>query len=1085
METVEKMFNIESVSYHKNLISMNESLVTQSYNLLSNINKVLKIGLMLTLIFLCPFNNIYSQGLKKEITGRVIDEKGEYIIGASVIEINSTPINGTTTDLYGNYVISVSSSNSVLKFSFVGYEDQEIRVGADNVLDVTLREKTSVLDEVTVVAFGVQKKTDLIGSVTSIKPSELKGPTSNITQMLAGQAAGVISYQQTGEPGEDNANFFVRGITSFGVGKVDPLILIDGMELSVTELARLRPDDIESFSIFKDATSTALYGARGANGVIYVTTKQGKEGRPVVAFRAESSISQPTKNVEFADPVTYMKLYNDAQYSRDPFSVPFYSQEKIDYTQSGLYPNIFPAVDWRSELFKNSAFNHRYDLSVSGGGKVASYFVSGSYSQDNGILKVNKMNNFNNNISLKSYTLRANVNINLTPSTEMIVRLNGNFDDYTGPIEGGGSIYEKMVRTSPVDFPAYYPVNEESKYIHHIMFGGLRDRSYENPYAEMVRGYKEYSRSLMMAQLEFKQNLSFITEGLNFRAMFNTNRLSRFDMIRSYNPFFYDLVAYDRKTGEYAISRINETTGTEFLDFDLDEDERKQESIIYFESALSYSKEIAEKHAVNAMLVYILRSQQNANASSLQLSLPARNMGISGRTTYSYDERYFAEFNFGYNGSERFHRDKRFGFFPSFGLAWLISNESFWLPLKETINMFKLRATYGYVGNDQIGANNDRFFYLSNVNMNSNNKYTFGRETNYTRPGVEVTQYANPAVTWEVSEKVNLALELGLFSEWNIQFDAFKERRRNILMSRADIPSTMGLTAPVRANIGEASSNGFEVSTDFSHHFTNDFWMQVRGNFTYATNKYEVYEEPEYEKEWWKSRIGYPIQQPYGYIAERLFVDDEEVANSPRQQFGNAVNIAGDIKYRDINGDGEITPLDQVPIGFPLTPEIIYGSGISTGYKGLDFSVFFQGSARSSFWMGGRVQSTTGPVNVEPFVGGKQILAAFADSHYSLDNPDLYALWPRLSTTAQQNNTQLSTWWLNDGRFLRLKRAEIGYSLPTRIAQKAHLQTLRIYASGSNLLLWSKFKLWDVEMGGNGLGYPLQRVFNLGVNLTF
>lgn len=1043
-------------------------------------NRLIKIILFSLLCLLIAPQMIYSQE-KKRISGRVIDESGEVLIGVTVIEKDSDPVNGTTTDVNGNYELRVASTNSILQFRYIGYEEHEIRVGGDNIIDVRLMESTSMLDEVTVVAFGTQKKTDLVGSVTSIKPGELRAPTSNLTQMLAGQAAGVISYQRTGEPGQDDANFFVRGVTSFGTGKVNPLILIDGIEVSTTELSRLRPDDIESFSIFKDATSTALYGARGANGVISVTTKQGEEGRPRVNARAEVSVSTPTDNVDFADPVTYMRLHNEATFARSPFDPPVYSQEKIDATEMGLNPIIFPATDWRKMLFKDETINQRYDFSVSGGGTVARYFISGSYTQDNGILRVDPLSNFNNNVDLKKYTLRANVNINLSKTSELIVRLNGNFDDYSGPLGGAESVFRQVVRTSPVDFPAYYPIDEAHQWVTHTMFGGLLDRPYNNPYAQMVRGYREYDRSIMMAQLEFKQDLDFITEGLKFRTLINTNRSSRYEIQRSYNPFYYDLSWYNRRTGEYTIDVINPTGGREYLDFSIGS--RQQSSVLYSESALTYNQTFADKHTFSGLLVAIIRNEIDAQGSTLQLTLPSRNMGLSGRATYSFDSRYFAEFNFGYNGSERFHESQRFGFFPSVGLAWTLSNEKFWEPLTDVINNFRIRGTYGLVGNDQIGAREDRFFYLSDVNMSAGG-YTFGREYNYTRPGIAIRNYENPGVTWEISKMKNLAFEIGLFNEWNIQADFFSNSRSNILMSRADIPGTMGLEAAVRANVGEASSRGLEISTDYSHHFSKDLWLQLRGNFTYATNQYEVYEEPQYD-EWWMTRVGYPIGQPRGYIAERLFVDDEEVQNSPSQNFGSLPNIAGDIKYKDVNKDGEITSLDMVPIGFPTTPEVIYGGGFSHGYKNFDISAFFQGSARSSFWMGGTDDDVTGPRNVEPFVGGKQILKAFADDHYSLDNQNIYALWPRLSTENHANNTQLSTWWLNDGRFLRLKTAEIGWSLPRSVTERFRMQTFRIYASGSNLFLWSKFKLWDVEMGGNGLGYPLQRVYNVGVNIVF
>ncbi|WP_353129060.1 SusC/RagA family TonB-linked outer membrane protein [Parapedobacter pyrenivorans] len=1035
-----------------------------------------------------PLSATGKASLQDQVTGLVVDSSRTPLAGATVL-IKGTAV-GTQTDKDGRFAFPGVGKNDVLVVTYTGYTTQEVQVtGSDMV--VVLEADQSALDEVVVVAFGTQKKTDMVGAVTSIKPSSLRVPSSNLTTALAGQAAGIIAYQRSGEPGQDNADFFIRGVTSFGTGKVDPLILIDGVELSTTELARLRPDDIESFSIMKDATSTALYGARGANGVIFVTTKQGKEGAASISFRAETSLSAPTKNVELADPVTFMRLYNDAQYARNPFDEPLYPTEKIDMTAEGVSPVIFPAVDWRSALFKNNTLNHRYNLNVSGGGKVARYYVAGSLAQDNGVLRVDPVSNFNNNIDLKSYTLRANVNVNLTKSTELIVRLSGNFDDYTGPIQGGSDIYNTVIRTNPVDFLPFYPKDEAHQHVQHVMFGGVSGRAFLNPYADMVKGYKDYNRSLMMAQMEIKQDLYFLTEGLTFRSMFNTNRISRFDIERAYKPFFYQLESYDKRTLDYEVGVFNETAGEEFLSFTLNPDLREQQTVFYMENALNYSRVFNERHSLSGMLVSIMRSGMNAKAGSLQLSLPSRNFGVSGRATYAFDSRYFAEFNFGYNGSERFYKDKRFGFFPSFGLAWTVSNEEFWKPFKDNVNNLRLRATYGLVGNDAIGEATDRFFYLSNVEMNADYRgFAFGRESGRFLNGIDITRYSNIDITWEKSQKLNLALELGLFNKITVQADYFREKRSNILMDRADIPSTMGLTAPVRANVGEAEGQGIDVSVDYAHSFSNGLWLQARGNFTYATNKYLTYEEPQYEQEWWKSRIGYPLSQQWGFIAERLFVDDNEVNNSPAQNFGTK-NVAGDIKYKDINGDGEITALDMVPIGYPTVPEIIYGGGFSIGFKNFDLSAFFQGSAYSSFWTGGTAWNAatggyiTGPANVEPFVGGKQIIKSYADSHYSLENPDLYARWPRFSTESQQNNTQLSTWWLNNGAFLRLKQVEMGYSLPQRLAERMYMKNLRLYVSGSNLFLISGFKLWDVEMGGNGLGYPLQRVYNLGINLTF
>ncbi len=1019
-----------------------------------------------------------QQGAK--ITGTVSDNSGALMPGVNVI-IRGTA-QGTITDANGEFNITVPSDTSVLQFRFIGYQMQEVVVGNRKIVAVTLLETTAEIGEVTIVAFGKQKKESVIGAISTISPSELKIPSSNLTNSLAGRVAGVISYQRSGEPGQDNSEFFIRGVMTFGY-KVDPLILIDNVEVTTTDLARIQPDDIASFSIMKDATATALYGARGANGVILVTTKSGKEGKAKISIRVENSISQPTKNVEFTDPITYMELHNEAALTRNPLAPLPYSRSKIDNTIAGTNPYVYPATDWRDVLMKDYAMNQRVNLSVSGGGSVARYYVAGGFSNDNGILNIDGSSNFNNNIKLRTYSLRSNVNINLTKSTELIVRLNGSFDDYIGPLQGGEVTYNMVVRSNPALFPAYYPASQDPL-VQHIMFGNAESENsglYLNPYAELVRGYKEYSRSNMLAQLEINQNLNFLTEGLSFRALLNTNRRSYFDVNRYYQPFFYTISSYDRRTDQYQLSLLNEEDGSESLSYN--EGPKELSSIFYMEAAMNYNRTFGEKHAVSGLLVYTMRQQLEANAGSLQLSLPSRNLGLAGRATYSYDSRYFAEFNFGYNGSERFSLNNRFGFFPSAGLAWSISNETFWEPLKKTVTNLRLRATYGLVGNDAIGEKKDRFYYLSNVISGTGAK--FGTDYQYAKNGISVTRYANEDITWEISEKSNVALEIGLFDKLKIEAEYFYEYRRNILMARADIPASMGLAAEIKANVGEASGKGVDLSMDYSHNFNSHFWIQGRGNFTYASNKYEVYEEPEYDEPW-RSRVGHPLKQEWLYIGERMFVDDYEVANSP-VQFGDY--MAGDIKYRDVNRDGRITDADRVPAGYPTVPEIAYGFGVSTGFKNWDFSVFFQGTARESFRIG---VAETAPFldNYDFSYAGifyrsnNQMMKAYADSYWSEDNRNLYALWPRLSTTTITNNTQPTTWFQQNGSFLRLKQIELGYSF-TRFAEKCRMSNLRLYVNATNLFCWSKFKIWDPEMAAKGLGYPIQRVFNIGLYVSF
>lgn len=933
------------------------------------------------------------------------------------------------------------------------------------------------------VAFGKQRKESVIGSISTVDVKTLKVPSSNLTTALAGNVAGVIAYQRTGEPGQDNADFFVRGITTFGAN-TSPLILIDNIELTSTDLARLQPDDIESFSIMKDATATALYGARGANGVIFVTTKRGQEGPAKIFARVETSISAPTDVVELADPVTYMKSYNEAISTRDPLGELMYTYDKIEQTgKPGANRLIYPANDWYDMLFKDFATSYRANVSARGGGKVATYYVSGAYTEDTGVLKVDKRNSFNNNIDDKNYTLRSNVDINVTPTTKLAVRLTGNFRDYQGPLNGGSDVYRQVMHSDPVLFPAYYPVDDEHVGIQHIMFGNYEDGSYINPYANLVKGYKNYQRSQMIAAVQLEQDLKFITKGLSFMTLFNLTRLSEFTVNRQFNPYWYRLDRYDSYTGEYHVNRINEN-GTDYLTYS--ESGKTVKNTMYSETRLNYNRSFG-KHDVTGLLVFTASESLTANAGSLQLSLPSRNAGLSGRFTYGYDKRYFVEYNFGYNGSERFHKSHRRGFFPSAGLAWMMSNEKWFKPLTKVVSNLKLRYSYGLVGNDNIGSSSNRFYYLSEMSMNNSGLgATFGETRNVSYNGIGVVRYANEAITWEKSYKSNYALELGLFKKLDIIAEYFTEHRTDIFMQRADIPNTMGLQAAVYGNIGQARSKGIDIQADYKQAWASGLWASARANFTYSTGKYDVYEEPTYPESY-RQHAGRSIRQTWGYIAERLFVDDEDAANSPSQAAFGSQYGGGDIKYTDVNGDGVITNADMVPIGYPTSPEIIYGFGVSLGHKGFDFSVFFQGLGRESFWIDATSAYSTkyNKYGTAPFVNNGQLLKAYSDSHWSEDNRDIYALYPRYSAYENHNNTQVSTWWMRDGSFVRLKQMEFGYTLPQKLTNKIHIDNLRVYFQGNNLLCWSKFKLWDPELAGEGFNYPIQRTFNIGVNVTF
>ncbi|HET9569938.1 MAG TPA: TonB-dependent receptor [Bacteroidales bacterium] len=1004
------------------------------------------------------------------VKGQVVDKEGNPLPGVSVYKIGSTA--GTFTSIDGKYALSNLNEKDSIRFTYVGFNTERIQVGNQTVINVIMSETTSSLAEVQVVAFQTQKKNSVIGSINTVNPTELKIAPTNLTNALAGKIAGIISYQRSGEPGQDNAEFFIRGVTSFGYAN-SPLILIDGLEVSTTDLARIEPDNIASFSIMKDATATALYGARGANGVILVTTKTGKKGKAAIAVRIENSLTSPTRTNQFLGGVDYMELYNKALRTRDPEALLYYSKDKIEGTRAGLDPQIYPNINWYDELFTNTVQNQKANMSISGGGEVAQYYLSVSYTDEKGLLKLDRMNNFNNNINIKRYNLRANIDVNLTKTTKALVKFYSLIDRYNGPQNDAGSIFSMVMQANPVNFPKYYLKDESTQFVNHVLFGNKGNGGYPNPYAEMVRGYKDRFSSTTTAQFQLEQDLDMLTKGLKLRGMASLNSYSMSEVSRGFTPFYYGLKEVDSETGVlHSIEQISE--GTEYLTTSANN--KSASNSFYFEGVGQYNRVFNSKHDVGGLIVVYARELLTDAGNDVFSSLPFRNMGISGRATYAFDNRYFSELNFGYNGSEKFSKQNRFGFFPSAGLGWVVSNEKFFSrQLRETITMLKFKATYGLVGNDAISSN--RFYYLSSVNLNDGNLgHVWGEDFGNSYNGYNINNYANPEVTWEIAEKTNFGMELGLFGKANLQIDYFTENRNNIYMWRDYIPASMGLTAAIASNIGKAESHGIDGSLDYKTSFNKNLWVTSRINFTYATNKIVENGEPQYPYPY-MSNIGQPMNQPRGLIAERLFIDDLDVLNAPVQYNQMGSYMAGDIKYIDINRDGKIDDSDMVPIGYPTVPEIVYGFGSSVGYKNLDVSFFFQGSGRSSFFID--------PTSISPFVNERNALRIIADNHWSDENPDPNAFWPRMSVNTVSNNEKASTWWLRDGSFLRLKSVEVGYSLPEKLLKKINIEKARFYLSGTNLLVFSNFKLWDPEMGGKGLGYPPQKIINMGLNFNF
>lgn len=1006
---------------------------------------------------------------KRLLQGLVKDEQGNPIIGAS-IQLKNTGT-GVITDLDGLFQIQVTDKNSVIVISYIGYVTQEISVGDRSSITVQLKEDTKSLEEVVVTAFGAtQKKETMVGSIQQVRPAELKVPSSSLSTSFAGRMAGVIAIQRSGQPGADGADFWIRGKSTFG-DATGVLIVLDGVEISSSDLNALDPEVIESFSILKDATATAMYGTRGANGVMIVTTKSGQDLlKPIINFRLETSMSQLTSVPEMVGGVDYMKLYNEALTTRG-ITTGLYDDTKIRATEQGLNPLVYPNVDWYNEMFNKNAFAQRFNFNIRGGKKAVTYFMSASVKHDAGNLKSLSKDYFsyNNNINVMRYDFVNNLSIKATNTTKISLGLNVSLRDWKGPSAGVDGIFSMSREASPVDFPIVYPARND-KEIYTLwggMSGGIYNNGYRNPIAEYVVGYKKQFASTVNANIRLDQDLKMVTKGLKLHVLASFKNWSKTETTRKagYNQFEID--QYNEATGEYTLSRVGNEQKTALNTEGAATGDRR----IFIQAYLDYKRKFGV-HDVNAMLLYNQDQLDNNKPDNLLSSLPRRKQGIAARLSYAYDDRYLAEVNFGYNGSENFAKNNRFGFFPSIALGYNISQEKFWEPISNVISHFKLRGSYGLVGNDGI---NERYAYLEDIVLSSDKwKYTTGVNQNVNLQGPVWNRYYNPNLTWEVGKKLNVGFDMQLFHQVNLNFDVFKEIRSKIYMQKVNtLPDFIGTgETKIYENSGKMKNVGFDIALDYNKQITKDFFLSFKGTLTYAHNTILERDEPPFQLYPNLSSVGYSRGQHLVYVADGLFRDQADVDSHAEQTLGY-IPQPGDIKYvdqPDANGncDGIINTNDRVYMGYPEDPEIVYGFGPSMKYKNWDFSFFFQGAARTSILMSG----------FHPF--GKNatrgVMKFIADDYWSESNPNPNAAYPRLTRDTNANNTVNSSYWLRNGAFLKLKNAEIGYTF----------KMFRAYLNGSNLLTFSPFKHWDPEMGGgSGMKYPTQRVFNIGIQFTF
>ena len=1024
-----------------------------------------------------------QQQNKRKISGRVTDIKGEPLIGVNVTVDGDA--NGSITNMDGLYEIFVTKKSVVLKFTYIGFKTSEIRTNAStNIYDVTLEEQVNELEETVIVGYGTQRKISNIGAQSSMKMEDIKTPSASLTTTLAGRLAGVVAVQRTGEPGKDAADIWIRGISTPNTSS--PLVLVDGVERSFNDID---PEDIESLTTLKDASATAVYGVRGANGVILIKTKPGKVGKPTVSADYYESFTRFTKMVDLADGITYMNAANEAM--RNDGIATKYTEDQIRNTIAGKDPYLYPNVDWLKEIFNDWGHNRRVNVNVRGGSEKVAYYASVSYFNETGMTVTDKnIDTYDSKMKYSRYNFTTNLNIDVTPTTKVEIGAQGYLGEGNYPAISSADLYNAAMSISPVEYPKMFFVNGEA-----FVPGTSTNNNFNNPYSQATRrGYDNLTKNQIYSNLRVTQDLDMLTKGLKLTAMYAFDVYNEIhvhqDRAESTYNFLDTSVPYDMN-GQPILQRIYE--GSNVLSYTQETSGNKK---TYLEASLNYDRRFNDDHRVSALFLFNQQSKLLYPKGTLEDAIPYRMMGIAGRATYSWKDRYFAEFNIGYNGAENFSPKHRFGTFPAFGVGWVVSNEKFWQPLSKAVSFLKIRYTDGKVGNSEVSDR--RFMYLDQMKENGDYGYKFG--PNGTKwSGYETVNMAVDLI-WEESRKQDLGIDLKLFNDnLSIVFDLFKERRENILLKREhSIPSFLGYnTSAPYGNIGIIENKGFDGTIEYNKRINKDWVIALRGNVTFNKDKWIQGELPEQKYEW-MNQYGHNINGVKGYVAEGLFtqteiddmarwesLSDANKAITPKpfaSQFGTVK--AGDIKYKDLNNDGQIDAYDQTYISRGDVPTTVYGFGFTVGWKDLSVGMMFQGVAGAERVLNG---SSVNPFNRG---GGSGNLYSNIGDRWTEEKPDQNAFYPRLSygseTTSNINNFQKSTWWVRNMNFLRLKTLQISYNLPKPWVNKVHLKNAAVYVMGTNLFTLSRFKLWDPELNtDNGASYPNTTSYSVGINFTF
>lgn len=1016
-----------------------------------------KIYILCVFIFCLGTYGISAQNVERDlqVSGIIVDETGEPLPGTNIF-IKNEPGVGVVSDLDGKFSIR-TAKNTILVFSFIHFEREEILITESiSDLKVILKESEGTeLEEVVVVGHGQQRKVSVVGSISSVDVKELKTPSSSITNALAGKVAGIVSVQRSGEPGNDFSQFWIRGISTFGANQ-SALILIDGIERSGID--QIDPEDIESFSVLKDASATAVYGVRGANGVVLITTKKGASGKLSIKFKNYASLSHSPRMPDYLGAYDYAMLANEARAMRG--QNPIYDDVELQIIRKGVDPDLYPNVDWQKEILKKYTGNRNHYLSISGGGDVARYFLSASTYSSDALYKESGLNDYNTNVKYNKHSFRSNLDVNVTKSTTISLGVDGYLTNQNRPGMGNTSyIWDSQTNLTPLTVPVQYSTGQLPTYgkaLSEVSPAVLLNHT----------GYVSDMNTGIQSNIAVRQDLSQWVSGLSARVLYSFDTYTNHVVTRSKMPDLY--YANKRKVnGELDLELKYDNKPLEVTTYALSR--RKT----YLEGSIIYDKAFSEKHRLGGLIHYFHQEFTESDRDGTN-AIPERNQGLSGRVTYSYLDTYLIETNFGYTGSENFKRGEQFGFFPSVALGWIPTSYEWFKNGIPFISFLKFRYSFGTAGNDKIS--NYRFPYFTFVEYAS-----AGWGGRY---GITETKLGADNLRWEKAIKSNIGIEATFKDKLSFVVDIFKDRREGIFQERTNLPATVGNVSQPWGNVGTMGSNGVDATTSYTYTFNKSNWFTLRGNFTYAKNVIDYWEEPPFKYPY-KARTGHIYGSHTGLIALGLFKDEQEILSSPKQ-FGEV--LPGDIKYKDINGDGKIDTEDYIYFDYSNVPQITYGVAGEIGYKDWTLSVFFQGAAMSKFMYNG---------NYFPYNGGNvgNVLTIANDpanrwipAEYSgspaTENPN--ARFPRLSYGSFLNNEQPSTFWLASNDYLRLKNVELAYRLKSDFLQKVSLESVDISVIGENLWVWDNVKLWDPEQATyNGRAYPIQRRYTLNLVMNF